>query len=158
MSSNLRAHHGGVAGVVLDAVFLLEAGLVRLVDDDQAELGIGQEQRRARADRHRRLAARDAAPGAPPLRRTQVRMPSDGGTAEARLEALEERLGQRDFRKQHERLPSLSEAFGDRFEIYFGLAGAGDPVEQHRIEALADRAMARLAAASRWSPLRSGGA
>jgi hypothetical protein len=44
MSSNLAAHHRDVAGVILDAVLLLEARLVRLVDDDQAELGIGQEQ------------------------------------------------------------------------------------------------------------------
>jgi hypothetical protein len=35
----LAAHHRDVAGVILDAVFLLEARLVGLVDDDQAEVG-----------------------------------------------------------------------------------------------------------------------
>ena len=39
MSSNFAAHHRSIAGVVLDAFLLLEAGLVGLVDDDQAEVG-----------------------------------------------------------------------------------------------------------------------
>ena len=131
------AHHRRVAGVILDAVLLLEARLVRLVDDDQAEVGIGQEQRRARADRDLRLA-RLAMPRqrAAPLGRAQARMPGDRRAAEARLEALEERLGQRDLGQQDERLAALAQAFGDRFEIDFGLARAGDSVEQDRIEAL----------------------
>ena len=56
-----------------------------------------------------------------------------------RLEPLEEGLGERDLRKQHEGLFSLPQAFGDRFEIDFRLAGAGDAVEQDGIEALTDR-------------------
>ena len=35
------AHHGHVAGVVVDAVLLLVGGLVLLVDDDEAEVPIG---------------------------------------------------------------------------------------------------------------------
>ena len=66
-------------------------------------------------------------------------MPGDGLAAEARLEALEEGLGQRDFGKQDERLAALAQAFGDGFEIDLGLARAGDPVEQDRVESLADR-------------------
>jgi hypothetical protein len=31
----MAAHHRDVAGVILDALFLLEARLMRLVDDDQ---------------------------------------------------------------------------------------------------------------------------
>ena len=65
-------------------------------------------------------------------------MPGDGRAAEARFEALEERLGQRDFGQQDERLLALAKAFGDRFEIDFGLARAGNAVEQDRVEALAD--------------------
>ena len=68
MSSNLAAHHRRVAGVILDAVLLLEARLVRFVDDDQPELRIGQKQSGARADRDRRFAAGDPAPGAAALR------------------------------------------------------------------------------------------
>ena len=135
----LGAHHRDVAGVILDAVLLLEAGLVRLVDDDQAEVRIGQEQGRAGADHDLRLAAGDRPPGAAALRRAEVRMPGDRLAAEARLEALEERLGQRDLGKQHERLPALPERLGDRLEIDLGLARAGDAVEQEGGEALADR-------------------
>ena len=133
------AHHRGVASMILNSVFLLERGLVRFVDDDQPEVRIGQEQSRAGADRDLRLAARDRAPGAPPLRRAQVRMPRDRGAAEARLEALEEWLGERDLGQQDQRLFVLPQALGDRLEIDLGLARAGDSVEQHRIEALADR-------------------
>ena len=53
------AHHRHVAGVIGDAVLLLVGGLVLLIDDDQAEIAIGQEQRRARAGHHRRLACGD---------------------------------------------------------------------------------------------------
>ena len=67
-SSKLGAHHRDVAGVILDALLLLEARLVRLVDDDQAELRIGQEQRRAGADHDPRLAGGDRPPGAAALR------------------------------------------------------------------------------------------
>ena len=135
----LPAHDRAVAGVVLDAVFLLEAWLVRLVDDDQAEVRVGEEQRGARADRDRRFAAGDPAPGAAALGRAQVRVPSHRRAAEASLEALQERLGQRDFRQEHERLLPLPEAFRDRLEIDLGLARAGDFVEQDGVEALADR-------------------
>jgi hypothetical protein len=51
-----------------------------------------------------------AAPGAAALRRAQVRMPGDRRAAEARLEALEERLGQRDLGQQDERLLALPQA------------------------------------------------
>ena len=77
-------------------------------------------------------------------------MPGDRRAAEARLEALEERLGQRDFGKQDQRLLALAQALGDRFEIDLGLARAGDAVEQDRIEAFADRAQPG------WRRLRAG--
>ena len=142
----------------MDAVFLLEGRLVRLVDDDQAEVGVGQEQRRARADDHFRFARRDAPPRAAALRRAQARMPRHRSAAEAGLEALEERLGQRDLGKQDQRLAVLAEAFGDGFEIDLGLARAGHPVEQHRVETLADRLRPGFAAAALCSSFRSGGA
>ena len=43
------AHHGHVAGIVEDAVFLLVGRVMLLVDDDQAEIFERQEQRRAGA-------------------------------------------------------------------------------------------------------------
>src|SRR5690606_22883967 len=61
------AHDGDVAGVVADAVVLLEADFVRLVDDDQAKPLIRKEKCRARADHYLRFSAGDGAPGAAAL-------------------------------------------------------------------------------------------
>ena len=139
MSSNFAAHHRRVAGVILDSVLLFEAGLVRLVDDDQAE---ASDRAGTSAERAPTVTLASPAgdcrarPGG--ALRSEVRMPGDGRAAEPRFEAFEERLGQRDLGKEDERLLSLAQAFGDRFEIDFGLARAGDAVEQDRIETLAD--------------------
>ncbi len=63
-AGDVAAHHRHVAGVIVHAVFLLVGLVVLLIDDDQAEIGIGQEQRRARADHDRHLAVGDRPPGA----------------------------------------------------------------------------------------------
>ena len=81
-------HHRDVAGVILDPVLLLEARLVRFVDDDQTEVGVGQEQARPRADHDLGAPVRDRAPCAPALRGALARMPGNGGSAEALLEPL----------------------------------------------------------------------
>src|SRR5213075_431423 len=136
----VQYHHRDVAGVILDAFLLLERWLMRLVDDDQAEVRIGQEQRGAGPNDDARFALGNRSPGAAALRRAQVAVPGDGFAAEASGETGEERLGQRDFGEQDEYLLVLPKCLGDRFEIDLGLAGSGDPVEQDRVEALADRA------------------
>ena len=128
------AHDAHVAGVVDDAVLLFVGALVLLVDDDQAEVGEGQEERRARADDRPRLAARDRAPGPLALARREARVPFRRARAEARREPVEKLRGERDLRQQHERLPALSQRLGDRLEIDFRLAGAGDAFEQGRGE------------------------
>ncbi len=127
-----RAHDAHVAGVVDDAVLLLVGALVLLVDDDQAEIGEGQKQRRARPDDRPRLPARDRAPGPLPLALGQARVPFRRPRAEPRREPVEELGGQRDFRQQHERLPPLPQRLGDRLEIDLRLARAGDAFEQRR--------------------------
>ena len=121
----LAAHHRDVAGVILDAFLLLEARLVRLVDDDQAEVrdraGTAPSERRRSPSPRRWRCPRQ------PRRRCderRSRVPGDGLAAEAVLEALQEWLGQRDFGQQDERLLALPQAFRDRLEIDFGLAGA----------------------------------
>ena len=65
-------------------------------------------------------------------------MPGDRSAAEARFKPLQKGLGQGDFGKQHQRLLPLAQAFGNRFEIDFRLAGARDSVEQDWIEPLSD--------------------
>ena len=50
------AHDGHVARMIMDAVFLLETGLMRFVDNDQTKIAVRQKQCRPRADRHQRFA------------------------------------------------------------------------------------------------------
>ena len=135
----MAAHHRHVAGVVVHAVLLLVGGVVLFIDDDQSEIGIRQEQSRARADDDGHLAFGDSPPGARALARRQFGVPFRRSHAETRGEAIEELRGERDLRHQDEALPAASDRVGHRLEIHFGLAGAGDAVEQrHRITALGD--------------------
>ncbi len=66
-------------------------------------------------------------------------MPGYRFAAEAGGEAGEKRFGQRDLGQQDKHLLALPNCLGNRLEIDFGLARAGDAVEQDRVEALADR-------------------
>ena len=85
--AEIGAHDRHVSGVVDDAILLLEGAVVLLVDDDQAEPGERQEQRRAGPDHDLRATLRHGAPGRAALARPQVRVPLEGRGAEARLEA-----------------------------------------------------------------------
>ena len=136
----LAAHHRDVAGVILDAVLLLEARLVRLVDDDQAEVRVGQEQRRAGADRDLRLAASD--------RRASCAAAATSAGPNARRPAAQPKRASKRFRNGSVSAISGSRTSAclpcrrhsrDRLEIDFGLARSGHAVEQDRVEALADR-------------------
>ena len=129
------AHHRHVAGVVVDPVRLLEGAVVLLVEDDQPELVERQEQRRARPDHGAHRAVIDAAPGAGALRRRHVRMPLGRPRAEAAGEAVEEGMGERDLGQQHHRLPPGAQRIGHGLEEHFGLAAAGDAIEQRHAEA-----------------------
>ena len=126
----LAAHHGHVARLVVDAVVLLEALVVLLVDHDQAEIDVGQEQRRAGADDHARLAGCGCPPGAGALGRGQRRVPLDRRAAEAAREAVHELAGQRDLRQHDQRLAALLQRAGDGLEVDLRLARAGDAIEQ----------------------------
>jgi hypothetical protein len=61
-------------------------------------------------------------------------VPGDGIVPETGGEALEERLGERDLRKQDKCLAAFAQRFGNRLEIDFGLARSGHSVEQERGE------------------------
>ena len=73
-----RTHDRHVARVVDDAFLLLVGALVLLVDHDEAEVGERQKERRARADNHGRLAARDRRPDAFALALRQAGVPFGG--------------------------------------------------------------------------------
>ena len=145
---NLRdapAHHRHVAGVIVRAVLLLVGRVVLLIDDDEAEIGIGQKQRRARADHDRDFVRRHRRPGALARARRKLRMPFRRPHAEALGEAVERLRGERDLRHQDQRLPLLADVLRHRLEIDFGLARAGDAVEQrHRGAALIDDGAQRI--------------
>ena len=73
-ASELGTHHGDVPTVVADAIFLLERGIVLLVDDDEPETRQWREDGRARPDDDRHVAQRDAAPLVPAFAVTQATM------------------------------------------------------------------------------------
>ena len=111
------------------------------IDHDEAEVGEREKERRARADNHGRLAARRRRPDAFALTLGQAGMPFGRPCAEARGEAVEKLRGQRDLRQKHKRLALLSQSFGDRLEIDFGLARSRHALEQGgRERALGDEA------------------
>ncbi len=124
------AHHRHVARLIDHAVFLLERGVLLLVDDDEAEIGEGQEQRRARADHHARGSLGDRAPGIAPRRAAEIGMPFDRRRAETVGKAREPLRRERDLRQQHQHLAAAFERGGDGGEIDLGLARAGDAIEQ----------------------------
>ena len=128
-----------LAAVVGDAVLLLEARVVLLVDHDQAERRQRQEDRRAGADHDALAAFGDAPPGAPPRRRAELGMPQRRRPAEAHGETLEQLRGQRDLGQEDQRLAAGREHRCDRLEVDLGLAGARQPLEQGDAVAPADR-------------------
>ena len=130
MLAEAGADHRHVAALIVDAVVLLEARIVLLVDDDQPEILERQEQRRPCADDHARLAGRHRRPDAAAITRRQRRMPLDGWRTEPPLEPPEELAGQRDLRQHDQRLSATRERPRDGLEVDLGLAGAGDAVEQ----------------------------
>ena len=112
------------------ALVLLVGLVVLLIDHDQPEIGIRHEQRGARAHHHIRLARRDRGPVARAGARRQFRMPLQRPHPETHGKTVEELPGQRDLRHQDQRLFAAPDDFRNRLEINFGLARAGDAVEQ----------------------------
>ena len=78
----MRAVDGCVATVIPRRFFLLVAGLVLLIHDDQAEVFERRENRGARADHYARFPAADAPPFARALHIRQAAVQSGDGVAE----------------------------------------------------------------------------
>ena len=124
------ADDGHVAGVVDDAVFLLEGGFVFLVDDDEAQIGEGEEEGGAGADDDGGGAVGDGAPGDAAGAGGEVAVPDGGGDAEAAGEAVEPLGAECNFGEEDEGLAAGGETLGDGFEVDFRLAGPGDAIEE----------------------------
>jgi len=116
--------------VIIHPVVLLEAAVVFFVDDDEAEVGVGEEEPGAGADDDARFTGGDCLPQAAALGAGQCGVPFDRRAAEAGLEAAEELARQCDFGKHNENLPALLQSTCNRLEVDFGLTGAGYAIEQ----------------------------
>ena len=127
---NVAAHHGHIAGVVAHAVLLFVGGVMLLIDDNEAEIGVGQKQRRARANHDGNFTIGNRAPGPRPPARRQLRMPFRRADAKAGRKSVKKLRRQRNFRHQDQRLPAVADRIGNRLEIDLSLARAGDAVEE----------------------------
>jgi hypothetical protein len=128
--------------------FILLVGLiVFFIDDDQAEIGIRQKQRRTRADNNRRIAGSNRSPVARTGARRQLRMPLDWPHAKTRREAIEKLPRQRDLRHQNHGLAPAADIFRNRLEIDFRLARACHAIEQRDLK-LTLRNEVRIASAA----------
>ena len=152
----LRAHHRHVARLVVDAILLLEAGVVLLVDHDQAEIGVGQEQRRAGADHHARLAA--WRPRARPARARRRRAPNatrPGGQPKRRLKRSMNWLVSAISGSMISACTTLLQGARHGLEVDLGLAGAGDAVDAASPRSRASAAARRVWAAAAWASVSS---
>ena len=108
---------------------------VFLVHDDEAERFNRRKNRRARADDNPRAALANLVPLIVALAGGQVAV-QDGdqgpqpALGEARFESLDRLRRERDFRDQDNRAFALLQGVGEGLQIDFGLAAAGDAVEE----------------------------
>ena len=131
----LGAHARDLAGVVAEALLALVRGLVLLVDRDQTQIGVGREDGRARADRDGHAALADRPPLVEALAARESAVQHRDPLAEARAEAVDELVGERDLGHEHDgALPAREGGLGSAL-VDLGLAAAGDPVQQELGEA-----------------------
>jgi hypothetical protein len=151
-----RAHHRHVAGVVADAILLLERGVVLLVDHDQPELANGRNSAERRANHDADPALGDRPPGLAPLEAGQARVP--GGRACSRSGPRSASATARSARSPAAAPAPAGrrERRGDRLEIDLGLARARHAVEQGRRKGAASTLAIKASAAVFCSADRSG--
>ena len=136
-----RAEHDGdaelgaedeseVAGVVADAVFLLEAAVVLFVDDEQSEVLEGGEEGAAGAYDDPCLSASDAAPLVEALAGCEAGMEDRDGGGERGREGGDELGGEADFGEQDEGCATACEDLAGGPHVDLGFAAAGDAVEE----------------------------
>ncbi len=135
--------------VVARLVFLLERGVLLLVDDDDAETGDRREHRRAGADDHADLAARRRAPDDRALGAGDPRMEHRDGVPEPPAEPRDGLRNEGDLGDEHDRAPAAGERLLDDAQIDLRFSAPRDAVEQEpppgpRREGAAKRGERRL--------------
>ena len=102
------------------------------VDDDDTDLRKRCEQSRSGTDDDIQLTVLCPLVLIIALAVREFRMQDGYPLSESCIEAHQRLKGQRDLRDQDDRLLSLRDDAGDQFHIHFGLAAAGDAVDQRR--------------------------
>ena len=118
----MAAHHGHIAGIVENPVFLLVGRVMFFINDDQAEFAERQEKRRPRPRYNPHRTFRNLPPDALAGARRKIGMPFGGLCPETIMESVEKLLGERDFRQENQHLLALLYRLGDRFKINFRFA------------------------------------
>ena len=133
--TTIAARHLGrhLARMVTRAGTLLVAGLMLLVDDDEAEVTERAKERRTRTDDHAGRTARDHVPLVQTLTGREARVEDRDRLAKARAEAADGLSRQRDLGDEHAGRTAGCQYALDRREINLGFAGAGDAVDEHHV-------------------------
>ena len=103
------------------------------IDDDQAEVRAGREDRRTRADDDPRAPIANLVPLVVPLAFAEVRVEHGDlvlRRCEARFETFDGLRRERDFRHEHDRRLAAFEDELNGLEVNFRLATAGHAVEE----------------------------
>ena len=122
-----------LARVVARAGALLVAGLVLLVDDDEAQVAERAKERRAGADDHAGRTAGDHIPLVQALAGREARMEHGDRLAKTRAEAADGLGRQRDLGHEHAGRTAGRQHALNRRKVNLGFAGAGDAVDQHHV-------------------------
>ena len=127
----LRAPHRQVAGVVAQAVLLLERAIVLFVHHNQPQLRQRGEHRQPGANHQPGAAFPGGQPGLRARAVGQIAVQANRRRVrKTRAKARLQLRGEVDFRHQHQRLAAGGQRLGNPLQIHFGFAAAGDAVQQ----------------------------
>ena len=112
---------------------LFVAGLVLLVDDDEAQVAERAEERRAGAHDHARGTAGDHVPLVQTLAGRKTRMEHSDRLAKARAEAADGLSRQRDLGHKHASRAAGRQHALNRRKVDLGFAGTGDAVDKDHV-------------------------
>ncbi len=121
-----------LAGMIARRRFLLEGGLMLLVEHDQPQVRRRGKNGAPRADDDLHLAARDPLPMPVPLRLAQMAV-QHGHLIEAGAEPLAGLRGEADFGHEHDRLPTEPHDLLNRLDVDLGLAAPRHAVNENRL-------------------------
>jgi hypothetical protein len=132
--TQLRPHDGDIARQVAWGLLLFIRRIVFLIDDDQTHALQRRENGGTRTNGDASLLPVHPEPLIKPLTACQTTVQDGDVAAEAGVHPGEQLRGQGDLRHQVDHLLALTQRCRHRTHVDFGLAAAGDTMEQHRAE------------------------